>query len=37
MQLFGITLTEIKISGLFNIFISSFSISTIINLLETMI
>jgi len=35
MKLFGITLTEMKISGLSNIFISSFSISTIINLLET--
>ncbi|MDO9027945.1 MAG: phage holin family protein [Candidatus Roizmanbacteria bacterium] len=37
MKLFGITLTEMKISGLSNIFISSFSISTIINLLETII
>ena len=37
IKLFGITLTEMKISGLSNIFISSFSISTIINLLETII
>ena len=36
-KLFGITLSEMKISGLSNIFISSFSISTIINLLETII
>lgn len=33
-KLLGITLGEIKISGLANIFVSSFSISTIINLLE---
>lgn len=37
VQLFGMTLTKIKISGLSNIFISSFSISTIINLLEKII
>ena len=37
IKLFGITLTEMKISGLSNIFISSFSISAIINLLETTI
>ena len=37
MRLFGITISEMKISGLSNIFISSFSISTIINLLEAII
>ena len=37
IKLFGITMSEIKISGLSNIFISSFSISTIINLLEAII
>ena len=37
MKLFSIVLTEMKISGLSNIFISSFSISTIINLLEKII
>ncbi len=37
IQLFGIVLTQMKISSLSNIFISSFSISTIINLLETII
>ncbi len=37
MKLFGMTLSKINISGLSNIFISSFSISTIINLLETII
>ncbi len=37
MKLLGISLTEMKISSLTNIFISSFSISTIINLLETII
>lgn len=33
-KILGITLSEIKISSLTNIFVSSFSISTIINLLE---
>lgn len=37
MKLFEITMSEMKISGLSNIFISSFSISTIINLLEAII
>ena len=37
IQLFGMVLTEMKISSLANIFISSFSISTIINLLETIV
>lgn len=37
IKLFKITLSGMKISGLSNIFISSFSISTIINLLETII
>ena len=37
IKLFGITLSKIEISGLSNIFISSFSISTIINLLETIL
>jgi len=37
IKLLGITLGEIKISGLTNIFVSSFSISTIINLLEKII
>lgn len=37
IKLFGITMSKIKISGLSNIFISSFSISTIINLLEVII
>ena len=37
IKLFRITLAETKISGLSNIFITSFSISTIINLLETII
>ena len=36
-KIMGITLSKIKISGASNIFISSFSISTIINLLETII
>jgi uncharacterized membrane protein YvlD (DUF360 family) len=36
-KLLGITLGETKISGLANIFVSSFSISTIINLLEKII
>jgi len=36
-KLLGITLGEIKVSSLTNIFISSFSISTIINLLEKII
>ena len=36
-KLLGITLGGIKISSLTNIFISSFSVSTIINLLETII
>jgi uncharacterized membrane protein YvlD (DUF360 family) len=36
-KLLGITLGEIKISSLANIFVSSFSISTIINLLEKII
>lgn len=36
-KLLGITIGEIKISSLTNIFISSFSISTIINLLEKII
>jgi uncharacterized membrane protein YvlD (DUF360 family) len=37
IKFFGITLAEMKISGLSNIFISSFSISTIINSLEIII
>ena len=37
IKLFGIALSKIEISGLSNIFISSFSISAIINLLETTI
>lgn len=37
IKLLGITLTEMKISGLSNIFVSSFSISTIINLFEKII
>ncbi len=37
IRLLGITLGEVKISGLANIFVSSFSISTIINLLEKII
>ena len=37
IKLFGIALSKIEISGLSNIFISSFSISAIINLLETII
>jgi len=37
VKLLGITLGEIKISGISNIFISAFSISTIINLLEKII
>jgi len=37
IRLLGITLGEIKVSGLANIFVSSFSISTIINLLEKII
>jgi len=36
-KILGITLSKIKFSGTSNIFISSFSISTIINLLETII
>jgi uncharacterized membrane protein YvlD (DUF360 family) len=36
-KLLGITLGEIKISSLTNIFVSSFSVSTIINLLEKII
>jgi uncharacterized membrane protein YvlD (DUF360 family) len=36
-RIFKITLTQMKISMLANIFLSSFSISTIINLLETII
>jgi len=36
-RLLGIALGEIKVSGLANIFVSSFSISTIINLLEKII
>jgi len=36
-KIMGITLSKIKISGASNIFVSSFSISTIINLLETII
>ncbi|MBI5122768.1 phage holin family protein [Candidatus Roizmanbacteria bacterium] len=36
-KILGITLGKIKISGTSNIFVSSFSISTIINLLETII
>src|SRR3989339_667072 len=37
VKLFGITLSKIIISSFYNIFISSFSISTIINFLETII
>ena len=37
VKLFGITLGKINISSFYNIFISSFSISTIINFLETII
>ena len=37
IKLLGITLGEVKVSGLANIFVSSFSISTIINLLEKII
>ena len=37
VKFLGITFGEIKISGLANIFVSSFSISTIINLLEKII
>lgn len=37
INLFGITISKMEISGLSNIFISSLSISTIINLLETII
>jgi len=37
VKLFGITLSKINISSFYNIFISSFSISTIINFLETII
>lgn len=37
IELLGITLGEIKVSSLANIFVSSFSISTIINLLEKII
>lgn len=37
MRLLGITIGEVKVSGLANILISSFSISTIINLLEKII
>ena len=36
-KIFGITLSKIQISGTANIFVSSFSISTIINLLEKII
>ena len=36
-KILGITLGKIKISGTSNIFVSSFSISAIINLLETII
>ncbi len=36
-KIMGITLSKIKISGASNIFVSSFSISTIINLLEKII
>ena len=36
-KMLGITLGKIKISGTANIFISSFSISTVINLLEKII
>jgi uncharacterized membrane protein YvlD (DUF360 family) len=36
-KIYTITLPQMKISGLANIFLSSFSISTIINLLETII
>lgn len=37
IKLLGITIGEVKVSGLANIFVSSFSISTIINLLEKII
>jgi uncharacterized membrane protein YvlD (DUF360 family) len=37
MKLLGITISKMEISGLSNVFISSLSISTIINLLETII
>jgi len=37
MKLFGVTLAKMKISGLSNVYISSFSISTIINLLEKIV